>query len=222
MISGSFTPISSSSPDDSAWTWQATTSEDDGWKHRTWLNNTDATEKIHLDLDWLTVLGHGTGSHQIGNYSFFKKVREVCSGTSALESEDLYQVGQMPDILCMASEFSLGIGEGLSKIPYNFDVYALGFTEDATYGHPAFPMTMSPWTSTFGFKFGNPWKLDIVKHCIIPDCCELHAIRLQNHPEIIRLRLSWCHDNSGLHRLVLLRGHGLYPYPCSDIWHKLE
>ena len=145
-ISGSYWSIIDSAPDTLAWTWQAASSNDLTWNNGSWFTNTNATDNIHLDPAWLTVLDQGTGSHQTSKYSFFKKVREVCIGTSALDSEDPSQVGQHPDPLCMASGLASGIAEGLSKVPYHFDVYALGSTEDATYGHPAFPMMMSPWT----------------------------------------------------------------------------
>lgn len=172
IISGS-SSISEYSPDKVSWSWN---DSDNGYLASmngpsfppvSWFTSSNDTESIHLDLEWLTVLDRGTGSYHTNNYSFSSKVKEVCLGTSALDSDGPHQPDQDPDPLCMASGLSSGIAEGLSKIPYTFDIYGLVSTDNTPNGQSANSLTMSPWTYILGGKvmadegweiFGN-WTL---------------------------------------------------------------
>lgn len=105
-------------------------------------NITNGGRSIHIDMEWLDFLDHGTGERPNSNHSFFEKVREVCLGSSPMTTDEPNQQGRNPDPLCMASGLALGITEGLSKAPWRFEVYALP-AEDTTDGHPASPMILS-------------------------------------------------------------------------------
>lgn len=126
--------------------WTAPDMYDDFQDGEAWFNNADDTETIHLDLDWLAVLDHGTGIDETSKNNFFESVRRVCSGTSALDTDNY--TGKHADTTCMASGFGLGIAEGLSKVPYKSGIYAVPSMEQTPYGIPAPTLALSPWISS--------------------------------------------------------------------------
>lgn len=133
-----------------AWDWQAMESGYpmcDGCHFRAediWFSHTNATEIIHLDLDWLGVLDRGTDSKRTDKHGFFKKVRRACLGSSIFGDEDPDNAGKNPDLTCIAAGLGAGIAEGLSKLPYHVDIHALATQED----WPSNAITFSPWTSS--------------------------------------------------------------------------
>lgn len=124
-----------------------------------WFNHTNATETIHIDLEWLEVLDRGTGSDSTSKHSFFDKVRRGCLGSSILGDEDPDNAGKNTDLTCIAAGIGSGIAEGLSKVPYHAGIHALGTVDDG-----ASPITMdfSPWTSSLSlvgwyYPFDGNW-----------------------------------------------------------------
>lgn len=109
-----------------------------------WFNQANNTELIHLEVEWLKALDRGTASDSTGQNSFFDKLRRVCSGSSALADDTLNSTRNHPALKCFATGLGAGIAEGLSKMPYNIDIHALGSMEEREYGAP----TLSSWTSS--------------------------------------------------------------------------
>lgn len=131
------------------WDWDATESGHlvcEGCRFRAenaWFSPTNATEIIHLDLDWLAVLDRGTGSDDTGKHGFFDNVRRTCLGSSVLGDDDRDNAGKNPDLECIAAGLGAGIAEGLSKLPYHIGIHALATVEDLPIA-----ITLSPWTSS--------------------------------------------------------------------------
>lgn len=137
-----------------AWDWQATEdghSTCNGCRFRAedaWFDHTNATEIIHLDLDWLSVLDHGTDGDSTSKHGFFNKVRRACLGSSILGNDDPDNIGNNPDLICIAAGLGAGIAEGLSKLPYHVGMHAIGTHED----WPSNAITFSPWTSSISLE----------------------------------------------------------------------
>lgn len=139
-----------------SWTWQVNGKQAIGninsqsmpGTNQSWFNITNSGGNIHLDMEWLDFLDHGTGEPPNNNHSFFEKVRGVCLGSSPMTIDEPIQQGRHPDPLCMASGLALGITEGLSKAPWRSEVYALLSTEDTTYGRTDSPLILSQWTGS--------------------------------------------------------------------------
>ncbi|KAG6362591.1 hypothetical protein INS49_007683 [Diaporthe citri] len=145
-----------------AWDWQAMENgrplcNDCQFRDESvWFSYSNATEIIHLDLDWLNVLDRGTGSDN--KHGFFDKVRQACLGSSILGDDDPDNAGKNPDLIFIAAGLGAGIAEGLSKLPYRVGIHALGTLEDL----PSNAMTFSPWTSSdsleaFGYHLDGNW-----------------------------------------------------------------
>lgn len=117
-----------------------------------WFNEASAAELVHVELDWLAVLDHGTGSDNGGNYSFFDKVRRTCLGAWALDDDNSDHFGKHPDLTCMATGLGAGIAEGLSKVPYELGIHAWDFVKNG----PA--KTLSLWIASDHCKIdaGDP------------------------------------------------------------------
>lgn len=136
---------------DLTWDWEASESGHpicDGCRFRAenaWFSPNNATEIIHLDLEWLAVLDHGTGSDGVGNHGFFDKVRRACLGLSVLSDDDPDNAGNNPDLICIAAGLGAGIAEGLSKMPSHIGIHELATLED----WPSNALTLSPLTSSF-------------------------------------------------------------------------
>lgn len=133
-----------------AWDWQPT--------DYSRIDHINATEMIHLDLDWLGVLDHGTGGNSTSKHGFFNKVRRACLGSSILGNDDPDNTGKNPDLICIASGLGAGIAEGLSKLPYHAGIHALATQED----WPSNAITLSPWTSSnylrgIDYKLSGNW-----------------------------------------------------------------
>lgn len=142
--------------DNLVWNWQAEGSDHSTYvdcsfpyacpfhSEEDWFNHTEAIEIIHLDLDWLQFLDHGTGSDSTSKHGFFDKVKRACLGSTILGGDDLGNAGGNPDLVCMAVGLGAGIAEGLSKVPYQVGIHALG----AMQGLPTNALALSPWTSS--------------------------------------------------------------------------
>ncbi|KAM3067328.1 hypothetical protein ACMFMF_009822 [Clarireedia jacksonii] len=93
---------------------------------------------ISISTDWLVSLNMGTVAQHDKSTSFFNALIDLCARPPKLElnndSEDGYSnLILTPDIECMTTGFSLAITEGLSKLPHNSDVYALGTSDRVEY-----------------------------------------------------------------------------------------
>lgn len=129
------------------WTWKG---PEPDWIEdaENWFNETNPTQLIQLDLEWLDALNNGSGRGS--DHRFFERLRSTCLEFLTFEDNYLDSPHNQPSInLCMASGLSLGITEGLSKVPYHFSAHILGFP------NANFPdvnlsssMTLNPWTST--------------------------------------------------------------------------
>lgn len=128
------------------WTWKG---PEPDWFHgpENWFNETNPTQLIELDLEWLAALDNGTGKDR--DHRFFERVRRTCLdylpfGVNYLDSPHK----QLSINVCMASGLSLGITEGLSKLPYHFGAHIMGlpgaFVEDF---NDSSPISLSPWAS---------------------------------------------------------------------------
>lgn len=113
-----------------------------------WINETNPDPIIHLDLEWLSALDSGTGTDY--NYNFFQRLRQGC--LDWLDISQFYPGLSQPEKklsnICMAFGISLGIAEGLSKIQYHANIYAIG-TLEYFWGQKAVhlgpSLTLSPW-----------------------------------------------------------------------------
>lgn len=136
---------------DLAWDWEASESGHlicNGCRFRAvkaWFSPTNATEIIHLDLEWLVVLDrelvHSDGK---GKHGFFNKVRRACLGSSVLGDDDPDNAGKNPDLACIAAGLGAGIAKGLSKMPYHVGIHALATLKD----WPSDALVLSPWASS--------------------------------------------------------------------------
>lgn len=98
-------------------------------------------------LEWLAALDNG--SDMGSDHRFFERLRKACLDYSLFEDKDFNSPHKQPSInLCMASGLSLGITEGLSKLPYHFSAHFLGIPPRVPPDPDRKPsMTLSPWTS---------------------------------------------------------------------------
>lgn len=137
-----FIPWVQSSPFE--WTWKG---PEPDWIEETenWFNKTNPTQLIQLDLEWLAALDNGSGRGS--DHSFFKRLRKACLDYLAFKDNDLDSPHRPLSInLCMASGLSMGITEGLSKVPYHFSAHILGLPFPTP--NLSSSITLSPWTST--------------------------------------------------------------------------
>lgn len=130
------------------WTWKGPQPASYWFEEReNWFNETNPTQLIQLDLEWLAALDNGTGRGR--GHSFFERLRRACLDYLLFEDNDLHSPHKQPSInLCMASGLSLGITEGLSKLPYHFSAHFLGLPGSDPPDLNRRPyMTLSPWAT---------------------------------------------------------------------------
>lgn len=132
------------SSSDMSWMWQR---PDPDWIARggNWFSETNPTQIIHLDLEWLIALDSGTGREHKSDDSFSERLRQACLDWLGPKGNTLDRSGKQLSNACMAFGLALGVTEGLSKIPYNFDIHVLG--TDSYRGSLFGPSsTLSSWT----------------------------------------------------------------------------
>jgi hypothetical protein len=112
---------------------------------------------ISISTDWLVSLnmGNGANTNFSSTTSFFNALMDLCVRPPKLDlnnnSEDGHGSSNQsapPDIECIATGFALAITEGLSKLPHNSPVYALGTPNPGEYWHGEHlgpVMQMSSW-----------------------------------------------------------------------------
>lgn len=123
---------------------------EDFWGVTGWFNMSHSRFNINLDLEWLQVLNYGTGNGKSVNNGYTQKLWSFCSGASDPVNESpLDGLDRGTSVYCMASGVSLGIAEGLSKVPWSLPIYALGSSacKKDTFGYSTYQtVLLSPWT----------------------------------------------------------------------------
>lgn len=131
-----------------SWTWRLPPSYHDSLAHNleAWFDESNSTDIIMLDLEWLEILDFGTTRDRESDHSFFKRFSIACRDSSAVNLYGAPFHGERNiGLTCMASGLTVGIAEGLSKVENHYDTHALGSWDwdDRHYG-PS--VTLSPWS----------------------------------------------------------------------------
>lgn len=141
-----------------SWTWRLPPPYHDSLAHNleAWFDESNSTDIIMLDLEWLEILDFGTTRDRESDHSFFKRFSQACRDSSAV---DLYGAPLHGErnigLTCMASGLAVGIAEGLSKVASHYDIHALGSvyydihasgSVDYDDRHDGPHMTLSPWS----------------------------------------------------------------------------
>lgn len=131
-----------------SWTWRLPPSYHDSNWHNTkaWFDESNSTEIIMLDLEWLEILDFGTSRDRESDHSFFKRFSQACRDNSDVDRDGVPNQGERNiGLTCMASGLAVGIAEGLSKVASHYDIHVLRSVDydDRNYS-PS--MTLSPWS----------------------------------------------------------------------------
>lgn len=132
----------------SSWTWRLPPSHHNSFSHNNEarFDESNSTDIIILDLEWLGILDFGTTRDRKSDHSFFKRFSQTCRDSSAVDYYGAPIHGERNIGLgCMAGGLAAGIAEGLSKVANHYDTHAVGSVDwnDRHYG-PS--MTLSPWS----------------------------------------------------------------------------
>lgn len=131
-----------------SWTWQLPPSYHDSLAHNeeAWFDESNSTDIIMLDLEWLEILDFGTTRDRKSDHSFFKRFSQTCRDNSAVDWYGAPTHGERNiGLTCMTSGLAVGIAEGLSKVANHYDIHAVG-SVDFLGRHYGPSMTLSPWS----------------------------------------------------------------------------
>lgn len=132
-----------------SWTWRLPPSYHDSLTHNeeAWFDESNSTDIIMLDLEWLEILDFGTTRDRKSDHSFFKRFSQTCRDNSAVIWYGEPTHGERNiGLTCMTSGLAVGIAEGLSKVASHYDIHALGSMDQYDDGYYGFPRTLSPWS----------------------------------------------------------------------------
>lgn len=132
-----------------SWTWRLPPSYHDSLAHNeeAWFEESNSTDIIMFDLEWLETLDFGTTRDRKSDHSFFKRFSQTCRDSSTVNLYGVPTHGERNiGLTCMTSGLAVGIAEGLSKVASHYDIHALGsvdYYDDRSFG---LSMTLSPWS----------------------------------------------------------------------------